>query len=581
MKKLLFGFYILIQFVSCQPSQEIKNLSKEVRATWPEHLKLLPKIDFEATLGFTPNKDQIELGRLLFSDPILSRNNDVSYATCHLSNHGFSDGQRLSFGALGKGGATGENVGSSWGRGHLTLNRLCDHDGFQFYCDKPMNRNTLSTVNVAFRANNNEDRGLMWDGRFGKLFHTSILPIMSAREMCGVNPVPIKSNFFSKQGKLFKESVKVFFATPSDSFSGKDLEGFYSKEKLVEEIPSIRGSGEISKPTKTECLAIAIAKLRRVKKYKELFSKAFDDKSINDKNLGKALASFVSTHVSRNTKFDQFVKGKNSLNKEQLFGLAMFLSPAGKVFSFGNREVTGAGCVDCHKPPLFSDKKFLSLGVKSDSRSDLSQARLIVSKKTNITDVGSRGVKANCYIENKTADSQSGYGPDIGRAEVTGRLEDCFKFRVPTLRNVIETYPYFHHGNGLGQGGQSKNFKERSEKALLQVIDYHLKGPVNQGQINSLLGSRRYFDESFLKDSFVPIELQTFTQSKGVVFPIILDKEMKLWLLSFVAYGLQDLDSTRIGELGNDVSHPKRVPSGLKPSITRDFGTQIEEIGGD
>jgi cytochrome c peroxidase len=36
--------------------------------------------------------------------------------------------------------------------------------------------------------------------------------------------------------------------------------------------------------------------------------------------------------------------------------------------------------------------------------------------------------------------------PEQGRAEVTGRDADRFNFKVPTLRNVELTYPYFHDG---------------------------------------------------------------------------------------------------------------------------------------
>jgi hypothetical protein len=45
---------------------------------------------------------------------------------------------------------------------------------------------------------------------------------------------------------------------------------------------------------------------------------------------------------------------------------------------------------------------------------------------------------------------------------------------------------------------------------------------------------------------------------------------------NFIANGLWDKDSTSIGDLGNDIGHPKEVPSRLSSSITRDKGTHFD-----
>ncbi len=50
--------------------------------------------------GFTPQ--QIDLGRYLFFDPLLSRNHSISCASCHHPDKGFSDGRSLSIGIEGK-----------------------------------------------------------------------------------------------------------------------------------------------------------------------------------------------------------------------------------------------------------------------------------------------------------------------------------------------------------------------------------------------------------------------------------------------------------------------------------------------
>ncbi|MFT6632561.1 MAG: hypothetical protein ACJAS4_002525 [Bacteriovoracaceae bacterium] len=58
-------------------------------------------------------------------------------------------------------------------------------------------------------------------------------------------------------------------------------------------------------------------------------------------------------------------------------------------------------------------------------------------------------------------------------------------------------------------------------------------------------------------------------------YSVITYNEVKQ-LLEFVRKGLWDKDSTKIGDMKNDVSHPKNVPSGLSPTVTRDAGTQID-----
>ena len=89
----------------------------------------------------TPAK--VELGKLLFFDPRLSGDNQMSCATCHLPDKGFADGLALSTGAGGK----------------------------------QLTRNTQSCLNVAFY------KSYFWDGRVASLETQSLIPIESAAEM--------------------------------------------------------------------------------------------------------------------------------------------------------------------------------------------------------------------------------------------------------------------------------------------------------------------------------------------------------------------------------------------------------------
>lgn len=553
----------------------------EVRAMFPD-LVPLARPDYAAIFGKLPNEAELELGRMLFNDPILARNNDVSCATCHLSNHGFADGNPLSFGPLGRGGPHGDNVGRHFGAGVLSLDRGPSHDRFGFIASQFMFRNTLSTVNVVYRTDSTNEKGLFWDGRFGILNFQTLLPIHTAIEMCGVNPLPPAgegAEIFSEKGPLFSSPVLLDHSHTYDPVTGVDTGSFNSRPELIRGIPAMRPNGKRTIPARNECLAIAVAKLRTVPAYVKLFREAYGTELIEDRHLGDALAIFLQTHVALETPYDSFARGENSLSDQQLLGLAVFMQPSGATFSLGGKVYMGAGCAGCHSPPLFGGSGFASLGVVSDARSELSVPERIADLNHGFFARNSlqRGRVPNCHIEGVTVTAK--YVPDIGRANATFSQDDCFKFRIPALRNVIETFPYFHHGTARGQGSFGVTLQERALAGLRQVIDYHLTGPVDPTFVARLSGTQVYFDDTYQRDHLVPLYAQQFSKSPGVDnlnFPLGVSPEAREALVAFIAAGLFDPNATKVGGLGNDVSHPKHVPSGFTPSITRDAGHQLE-----
>ena len=109
--------------------------------------------------------------------------------------------------------------------------------------------------------------------------------------------------------------------------------------------------------------------------------------------MTEAIAEFEKTLVTPNSRFDQWLLGdKSALTTEELSGYQLFKD---------------SGCVACHHGPAVGGSSFQKMGV----------------------------VKAY-----QTAN------PAEGLSAVTGKDEDRFKFKVPTLRNVELTYPYFHDG---------------------------------------------------------------------------------------------------------------------------------------
>jgi cytochrome c peroxidase len=578
---------MLSGLTACQCAPANDAMVKDARNFVMSVNKPITPPNFVELIGRTPTADELELGRLLFNDTILSRNNDTSCATCHLTNHGFADGNSLSVGALGRSTTHGNSVGRSFGKGDLQLERGFGDDGLGFITDQVMFRNTLSTVNVAYRIDPENDSGLLHDGRFGNLFFQVLLPIHTPEELCGRNPLPDGKrapNQFRAGGPLFKDPVRIFHSHTFDPISGQDLGSFNAQDTIVEGAPSHRPNGSISVPTRNECLAIAVAKVRSIPEYREIIKRVYGDEPISDRHVARALATFILSHVAIDTPFDRFLKGDDSaLTSQQMRGMVAFHTPLGQSTVLGGITIRGAGCVGCHSGPEFGGKGFASLGVRSDRRSSLARPSNTADPTTGFFSRRrvQRGLTPACHIQSVTLADSGGipYAPDIGRANATFRDDDCFKFRIPPLRNVIETFPYFHHGTARGQGSAGASLEERALSALKDVIRYHLRGPQDTTLTGRLDFNKIFFDDLFQYDAFVPFHRQTFRPEVPLdnsVFPYEIDQAALDDLTDFVAYGIEDASAMKRGALGNDVSHPTKVPSGFEPTISRDAGLQIE-----
>jgi len=151
----------------------------------------------------------------------------------------------------------------------------------------------------------------------------------------------------------------------------------------------ILNPGEMAMPSEEE----VVKKLSVVPEYPKAFAKAFpaDAKPITYDNIAKAIAAFERTLVTHD-RFDDFLKGNDSaLNSAEINGLNTFVS---------------TGCIACHNGPLLGANSYQKMGA------------------------------VNPYSNTE----------DIGRASVTKSDDDKFKFKVPSLRNIALTAPYFHDG---------------------------------------------------------------------------------------------------------------------------------------
>ena len=135
-----------------------------------------------------------------------------------------------------------------------------------------------------------------------------------------------------------------------------------------------------------------IAKLRG---YVEAFERAYPGEGVTPQTIAKAIASFERTIVSRDSPFDQWVRGKaDALTPQQVQGLRVFVDPAK-----GN-------CAACHAAPNFTDNGFHNVGLRP------------------------------------FADA-----PDSGRfgQRPVPLMKGAFK--TPQLRDIDQTAPYFHDGS--------------------------------------------------------------------------------------------------------------------------------------
>jgi cytochrome c peroxidase len=133
--------------------------------------------------------------------------------------------------------------------------------------------------------------------------------------------------------------------------------------------------------------------LESIPEYVVEFKQVFGTDKITIDKVTQAIAEFEKTLKTPSSRFDRWLLGeKDAITPYELAGYQLFKT---------------SGCVACHNGEGVGGSSFQKMGV----------------------------VKP---YETKN--------PAAGRAAVTGKDADRFTFKVPTLRNVELTYPYFHDG---------------------------------------------------------------------------------------------------------------------------------------
>jgi cytochrome c peroxidase len=257
--------------------------------------------------AYTPNpasyisNKKIELGKMLFFDPVLSGDNSRSCQSCHNPDKAFADG--------------------------MVSNTV-------FNSTKRLTRNTPSLINAAFQP----------------------------------------AQFNDIRAVLIEEQI----------------------DSVIRSKNEMHGS-----------LQLAAEKLWKQEQYKQLFGKAYpltNRQAIDTFEILNALASYVRSLTSLNSRFDAYMRGNHTtLNAQEVEGFNLFMGKA--------------KCGTCHYMPLFNG----------------AVPPLFMKIETEVLGVPQTK-------NGKTID------PDPGRY-VSHQIPDLkYSFKTPTVRNASLTVPYMHNG---------------------------------------------------------------------------------------------------------------------------------------
>lgn len=171
-------------------------------------------------------------------------------------------------------------------------------------------------------------------------------------------------------------------------------------------------------------------KLASIKGYPEMFTAAFpgEKNPVNYTNVQKAIGAFERTLLTPG-RYDQWLEGNDSsLNAQEIKGLQAFM---------------GSGCTACHMGSLFGGSMYQKFPLFGDQKTWLKTDK-----------------------------------EDEGRFAISKNEADKYMFKVPMLRNVAETGPYFHSGSitdlneAIGVMGKSELNKTLTPEEIADIAAF-------------------------------------------------------------------------------------------------------------
>ena len=174
-----------------------------------------------------------------------------------------------------------------------------------------------------------------------------------------------------------------------------------------------------------------IAKLKQIPEYQNAFQTIYEQQGLTKETVTDAIAGFEQSLVTPDSRFDKYLRGDNGiLTADEKSGYELFK----------------LNCASCHNGPAVGGLSFEKMGVKQD------------------------------YFKLRGGQLTEA---DNGRFNVTKEEKDRHFFKVPILRNVEITYPYFHDGSVnnlndavriMGQVQRNKNFNDTEINNIVSFL---------------------------------------------------------------------------------------------------------------
>jgi cytochrome c peroxidase len=306
------------------------------------------------------NQGAAQLGRLLFSDPILSGNRNISCTGCHHPRFATADGASL---GLGEG-----SIGLGPARRADPANPP----------EARIPRNAPALFNLGAR----EFRVMFHDGR-----------VEADPAFPGGVRTPLGEDMpTGLDGVLAAQAM--FPVTSADEMAGHMRENDVAKAVRMGRIAGPGGAW-----------ALIAARVAAVPEYAAMAAGVWPaigtTRDLRFVDIANAMAAFMAVEWrSDDSPFDAHLRAQVPLTGPAADGMALF---------YGD-----GGCAACHSGPFQTDHDFHAMGVPQ-----IGPGKKLAFER---------------------------HSRDLGRQGVTGRAEDAYRFRTPSLRNVVLTGPWGHDG---------------------------------------------------------------------------------------------------------------------------------------
>ena len=178
------------------------------------------------------------------------------------------------------------------------------------------------------------------------------------------------------------------------------------------------------------------------------FKAIYPEEGLTEATVTDAIEEFEKTLITPNDKLDRYLKGdKNAMSTKELAGYQAFKAN---------------DCATCHYGKTLGGQSFELMSKYGDYFADRKQSRPDIAYNDD----------------------------DNGLYSFTGKAEDMHKFKVPNLRNISKTAPYYHDGT-----------IESLEEAVRLMFHYELGKTVTDEQVASITtflkaldGESEYFE---------------------------------------------------------------------------------------